>query len=59
MEGTVYEMGDYHSWRTWKQGRASDITRGEKPYTLPWFIVPYHPRCFPSPPHTPHPSLAH
>src|SRR6266478_4438918 len=25
MPGTVFAMGDYYSWRTWKQGRASEM----------------------------------
>ena len=28
-EALLQGMGDYHSWRTWKQGRASDMTCGE------------------------------
>lgn len=60
---TFFDMGDYHSWRTWKRGRASDMTSDINPLPSPWFIDPYHPRLasprrFPSP-HTPHLSHTH
>ena len=59
---SIFDTGDYHNWRTWKRGRASDMTCDINP--LPSLvslilIILASPRRFPSPPHPPHTSFIH